>query len=225
MSLIDRIVSLFEKEPSDLAGIRQLLSTRELTEAELAKLAVCFTDMCFCEYSDAFDPGCECVRLQNLHSDHILEAIELLLEFGLNPNAIVAGHNVIWNLAGIDAPNVAASVLQLLLEHGGNPNHILSDDNETIFEYLDFMVSYDSYMHRFFHIVQCWLVCMAYGACWQDNHKIPLTMLGGHTVEIFRDFRLYDYEIEYLPQEPGKFGCWIMHIFNTETGEEVARFE
>ena len=122
-------------------------------------------------------------------------------------------------------PNVAASVLQLLLEHGGNPNHILSDDNETIFEYLDFMVSYDSYMHRFFHIVQCWLVCMAYGACWQDNHKIPLTMLGGHTVEIFRDFRLYDYEIEYLPQEPGKFGCWIMHIFNTETGEEVARFE
>ena len=27
-----------------------------------------------------------------------------------------------------------------------------------------------------------------------------------------------------LPQEPGKFGCWIMHIFRVDNDEEVARF-
>ena len=36
---------------------------------------------------------------------------------------------------------------------------------------------------------------------------------------------LYDYEIEPLPKEPGKYGCWIMHIYNIETREEVAVYK
>ena len=64
---------------------------------------------------------------------------------------------------------------------------------------------------------------MAYGACWRDGN-IPITMLGEKTVDIFKDFELYDYEIEPLPQEPGKYGCWIMHIYNIATHEEVARY-
>ena len=44
------------------------------------------------------------------------------------------------------------------------------------------------------------------------------------TVEIFKEFEQFDYEIEPLPQEPGKYGCWIMHIFNIHTREEVARY-
>ena len=73
--------------------------------------------------------------------------------------------------------------------------------------------------------VQYWLLLMAYGACWQNNGKIPLTMLGNNSVEIFKNYELYDYEIEPLPKEPGKYGCWIMHIYNVETREEVAVYK
>jgi hypothetical protein len=37
-------------------------------------------------------------------------------------------------------------------------------------------------------------------------------MLGNNSVEIFKNYELYDYEIEPLSQEPGKYGCRIMHI-------------
>ena len=33
---------------------------------------------------------------------------------------------------------------------------------------------------------------MAYGACWQNNGKIPLKMLGNNSVEIFKNYELYD---------------------------------
>ena len=115
--------------------------------------------------------------------------------------------------------------MRLLLENGGNPNHLIPSEGETVFEYIDFMVSYDQYMHEYFYTVQCWLVLMAYGACWRNNGEIPLTMLGENSVEIFKNYELYDYEIEPLPQIPGKFGCWIMHIFNIETKEEVAVYK
>ena len=42
--------------------------------------------------------------------------------------------------------------------------------------------------------------------------------------EYNKEFEQYDYDIEPLPQEPGKYGCWIMHIFNIHTQEEVARY-
>ena len=58
---------------------------------------------------------------------------------------------------------------------------------ETLFEYIAFKVSYDEYTHEYFHTVQCWLLLMAYGACWQDGN-IPITMLGEKSVDIFKDF-------------------------------------
>ncbi len=221
MNLVKQINELFEKAPFDLSGIRQLLSCRKLTESELAELAVGFTKQCFGEYYDALDPEIESVTIENMHSNHIIGAISLLLEFGLDPNTIVDDDNVMWNSMWIDAPHMAASVLKLLLENGGNPNHFIPSEGESLFEYISFKVSYDEYTHEYFHTVQCWLLLMAYGACWQDG-EIPIKMLGGKTVEIFKDIDLYDYEIEPLPQEPGKYGCWIMHIYNVETTEEVA---
>lgn len=145
----------------------------------------------------------------------------LLLEFGLNPNTIVKDENVMWNTMWIDAPNTAAAVLKLLLENGGEANHFIPGENETLFEYIAFKVSYDEYTHDYFHTVQCWLILMAYGASW-SNGEIPITMIGNNTVDIFKNYQMYDYVIEPLPKEPGKYGCWRMHIYNIETKEEVA---
>ncbi len=223
MNIVNQIKELFEQAPSNLNEIRKLLELRKFKEDELAELAVSFTDNCFCEYHDALDPEVESVTIENMNSNYVVDAIRLLLEFGLNPNTIVNDDNVMWNAMWIDAPNVAASVMRLLLENGGSPNHLIPAEHETLFEYIAFKVSYDEYTHEYFHTVQCWLLLMAYGGCWEDGN-IPITMLGGKSVEIFKNFELYDYEIEPLPQETGKYGCWIMHIYNIATHDEVARY-
>ena len=221
MYLVNQIKERFNNTPSDIEGLRELLSMRKFTEEELAEIAVDFTDHCFCEYQDAIGLRVPEITLENMKSNYILNAIALLLEFGLNPNTIVEDENVMWNTMWIDAPNVAADVLKLLLENGGDPNHLIPSERETIFEYIAFKVSYDEYTHDYFYTVQCWLILMAYGACW-DNGEIPITMLGDNTVDIFKNYQMYTYEIEPLPQEPGKYGCWRMHIYNIETREKVA---
>lgn len=223
MGFIEQIKTSFEEQPSDLAKIRALLISGDPSKEDLAELAISFTGDCFCEYHDALDPEIESVTIENMHSNYIIEAIQLLLEFGLDPNTIFDNDNVLWCAMWIDAPNVAASVMRLLLENGADPNHFIPAEHETLFEFIAFKVSYDEYTHDYFHTVQCWLVLMAYGACWRDG-GIPITMLGKHSVEIFKEFEQYDYKIEPLPQEPGKYGCWIMHIFNIHTQEEVARY-
>ena len=223
MNLIKQIKELFDQGSSSLDEIRKLLSLREFTKDELAELAVNFTDACFFEYHDALCPEVESVTIENMHSNYVIDAIKMLLEFGLDPNTIFDNDNVMWCTMWITAPNVAASLMRLLLENGGDPNHFMPSEYETLFEYIAFKVSYDEYTHEYFHTVQCWLVLMAYGACWRDG-GIPIAMLGKHSVEIFKNFEQYDYEIEPLPPEPGKYGCWIMHIFNIHTREEVARY-
>lgn len=248
MELIDQIKEHFKRTPSDLEGIKKLLSSQQLTEDELAELAISFADECFYEYNDAIHSENKSVRISNMHSNYIIEAIDLLLQFGLDPNTIVKGDNVMWSAMWIDAPNVAASLLRLLLEHGGDPNHYLPREGDSIFGYIDVKVSIDEYTHDFFHTVQCWLLLMGYGARWR-NGELSLTMLGENSVKIFKNFERYDYEIELLPQKPRKHSCWfmhildivrpykhkkddfcdldfwIMHIFDVETKEEVAVYK
>jgi hypothetical protein len=201
-----------------------MFSQREFTKEELSKIALGCIDKCFGEYSDARNPEYPNFTVDNMSSNYIIDAITLLIERGLDPNLVVNDDNPIWNAMWIDAPNIGASVMRLLLENGGDPNHYLSSEGETVFDYISFKVSYDEYTHDYFHTVQCWLVLMAYGACWK-NGELPLTMLNGNSVEIFKKFELYDYTIEPLPQEVGKYGCWIMHIYNVETNEEVAQYK
>lgn len=227
MNLVNEIIELFEKKPSELSKIAQLLSSRKFTDEELAKIAFSFVDECFCEYRDSIVQKFEPVGAEYLHFNYIVDAIEMLLQSGLNPNIIVDDYNVMWQTIFIDAPDIAATVLKLLLENGGDPNHFIPAEGESLFETIHFDVSYDDFIctHSYFHTVQCWLLLMAYGACWRDNKEIPLTMVGDNTVEIFKDFKKFNFDFEPLPQVKNCFGCWIMHIYNTETNEEVAMYK
>ena len=220
MNAVEKIKKIFDEKPVAMDEIRSLLSSREFTKEELAEIANYFTDHCFCEYRDALNPEIDEITLENMSSNYIIDAISLLLEFGLDPNVIVNDENALDNAQWIDAPDVGATVMRMLLENGGDPNLWIPTEPETLFEYVAFKVSYDE-CAEYFNIFQCWLVLMAYGGCW-SNGEIPITMLGGKTVDIFKNFELFDYAIEQLPKEPGKYGLWRMHIYNIETKEEVA---
>ena len=94
MDLLNQIKRQFNNTPSDLVTLEKLLSIRKLTSNELASLAIEFVSNCFCEYRDALNPEIPSLTVENMHSNHIIDAIKLLLKFGLNPNTIVDEENV-----------------------------------------------------------------------------------------------------------------------------------
>ena len=84
--------------------------------------------------------------------------------------------------------------------HGDNPNLKFSDSSETLFEYVTFGINVDVVERtelgdNFF----CWLLLMAYGGCYDDG-EIPLELLNGHDVHIFKDFERFNYKVEWIPR-------------------------
>lgn len=210
--------------PPDWEKVRLSFSHEDFSQEELAYMAYESASWCSYEFLDAQAPLVKEAGIDSMHSGHLLDCLQFLLEKGLNPNATVNGDdNVLWELMWVDAPNLAAKALRMLLENGGDPNLRLASEPETLFEYVAFMVSFDEHSPAFFHIVQFWLVLMAYGGCRRDG-TIPLKMLNGNSVDIFKDFEKYDYCIEPFPQGPENMGCWIMHIYEIATKTEVARY-
>ena len=229
MNCVTELKDLLSEIPPNWDKIKRVLESYRFTKQELTEIALHIMDNCFNEYGDAKYSGAETISLESLHSAYLIHSLELLLECGLDPNDIADFHkpflsdNVLWGAQWVDAPNVGAGALRLLLERGGNPN--IDSDAESLFDYVAFRVAYDDYDYdyEFAHVAQCWLVLMAFGGRFRDG-TIPLTMLNGHAPEIFRNFERFDYEIEPLPQEPDKYGCWRMRIYDKATKEEVARY-
>jgi len=122
--------------------------------------------------------------------------------------------------------------MRLLLEHGADPN--LHFESDTLFETLDSNIVIDvtygfvgdidddndhvytwSIYDVKFHL---WLVLMGYGAKLNTGNP-PVTMKNDHSLAIFRQHERFDFRIEYTKE--ARDG-WIMHIFERNTGEEVA---
>lgn len=222
---LEDMKNMIDKCPPDLTDFDRALDVGKYSPQELAELAYHAADNCFGEYSDFCSGQFPEMQESNLHGNYLPWILRLLLWHGLDPNIeTFSGDTALQALQWVNQPNVAADTLRLLLEHGGNPNLQPSGDSETLFDTVAFRVSYDEYTHNFFHTVQFWLVLMAYGGCWEDG-QIPLTMLNGHEVSIFKEFEHFDYTIESLPEKPHTYGNWIMHIFDKRTGDEVAVYK
>ena len=218
---LESLKKLFCTVPPDWDRIRKELAAGDCSEDDLTELAVAVTDECFCEYRDALDPEVMAVTEETMYSRHVVTALEILLEYGLNPNHFIDGENPMWNTQWMDAPNVGACALRLLLEHGGDPNLLTEYDPETLFEYVAFKVAEDVDGKNYLCIVQCWWVLLAYGGCYRDG-SIPIAMLKDKDVSIFKDFERFYFIIER--GAPKNIYDWKMHIYDRETREEVAQY-
>lgn len=224
MKDIEKVKALFSELPPRFDEIRRHLDQDRPTKEDLADIAHDLADDCFCEYWSTMNPKIQENSVDSIHSNYLIESLRLLLQYGLDPNTITAdGDNIMWMLQWVDAPNVGAAALRLLLEHGGNPNLVLPDEGEGLFASVSFSVSEDEHDHSYFHTVQFWWVLMAFGGCY-DNGNIPIEMLNGKKVDIFRDFEQFDFELENVPNARTVNTSWLMRVFNAETREEVARY-
>lgn len=219
----EHLIRLFSEIPPDRKKIEDVFSQYTFSKEQLAKIAVALAQDCFMEYSDALDDRFPDITPDHMNSNHLLESLQQLLNHGLDPNICVGedADNVMWSLQFVNAPNIGASAMRLLLENGADPNRKIPPNEVSIFDDLDFSV-YDN-NGAFAYMVQCWLVLMAYGGRW-ENGNIPLTMLNGNKVEIFKDFEYFDYSVEPLKEEPKYSWSWLMRVYDMRTHEEVARY-
>ncbi len=222
MSWKDRcnLITALSAIPPDMSTAKTILLEGQITREELAAVAAEVTEDCFLEcYSPWRSKKSKCKA--DMHSYYILDTLRLLLEHGLDPNVTADDENVMWNVQNIDAPNVGAAALRLLLEHGGNlnlePYHSLA-----CFEDTDAALYYGDTDSREVCVIQSLCVMAAYGGRCRNGY-LPIIMLNGYNVDIFKKFEDYEYIWEKNPY-CSNHGRWMIRIYRKDTGEEVARY-
>ena len=219
---MNKIKEVLAAIPLDWDKARKILDDKRYTKEELAEIALHVAEGCFCEYADIVDyQGLEQYVPEETHSHYLVDTLKLLLEYGLDPNVIIDESNVMWQTMYIDVPDVGAAALRLLLEHGGDPNLELPHE-AGLFTELDFRVIEDGYDYGFRHVVQCWLVAVAYGGKNEDD-VLPIRMRSGIKVDLFKDFERYDYVFEWIPGQSGRPYRLDLIIFDKEKREVLAR--
>lgn len=202
LNLSEKSKCLFEllsSIPPQFEAAKDCLDTHQLSADEITRVGNLYADKCLWDYDDYLyenlPDNCALRDLpfptgvtQGIPSAYIYDVVDLLLQYGLDPNAVyeVDGYtyNIMQLILYIDNEYVAADTMRLLLDHGGNPN--LQTDTETVFERIVFEIwfgaveqearwRYDSWIH-------IWMVLLAYGG--EIPEKKPI-------VETYREYENY----------------------------------
>ena len=187
-----------------------------------------------CHLIDYDDPRIESARfgesIPEIESSHLLEAIQILLRFGLDPNYSwnddLTG-NIMWSMHFVFNGYQAADAVNLMLEHGGNPNLILdgwsligdlcSDISWFLGGDVESRYIADSFMHYL-------MVVIGHGAKFDDGDDIVVTY-DGFNVSDFQDHRNYYCGFIHVKYEDDPYNTTAVSFFDKRTNSEVARLE
>ena len=166
------------------------------------------------------------VVISGMESTHMVEALSILFDYGLDPNMILVDpedgdeYNIMHELYWVDNGYLGAESMTLMMEHGGAPELIVSGDNlfreltdDVIFwmNEADDRVLYDIE-------VRCWMVLVGYGATLDG--KPPVDPCGKFDLRLFRNFRDFYYGV--IHSDRSNDG-WEICFFDQRTNWEVAR--
>ncbi len=168
--------------------------------------------------------------ISGLESSHLLEAMRILLDFGLDPNYSTDGDitgNIMWGMHFVFNGYQAADAVALMLEHGGDPNlelngwRLIDDLCVDISWFLggdeDSRYIADSFM-------KYWMVFVGYGAKWEDGSEIVKTY-ANFQIEDFRDHRNYYCGFIHVKYDDDPVNTSAVSFFDKRTNREVARLE
>ena len=170
------LLEFLSQIPPDLMAAERFLKEAAVSVGEINEVAVSYADMCFwdvVDFEQEHATSCSEGIVPDLHSTYILEVLELLLRFGLDPNGFVDGNNIMDSLRYVENELLAADALVLLLEHGGRADLFIPEEGETLFRAVDFDICYgvgeQSNRRMFTSWVHCWMVLVGYGARYSKN--------------------------------------------------------
>ena len=214
-----RLLDLLRKIPPDLTAAEQLLQEVPFRAEEVTKTALAYADDCFLDSHDWAqehgDPpiGCE---IPGLGSSGICDVLRLLLRFGLDPNRIMDGDNIMAQLFFVDNGYLAADALALLLGHGGDPDLFLPEEGETLFSRFDFDVLFGAVEQecrwRYVSTVHCWMVLLGCSA--------QLEKRGG-----IRLFREYDFRERFDLKRLRNHRAYDFSLIHGEEGFAVSIYD
>lgn len=162
------LLKLLGSFPPDIGAAWAFLQSENLSPEEVTNAGLCYIGACYGDIApdayDSADPQALHV-VPNVRSAYICDVIGLLLEFGLEPNGVYDGKNIMFELTCMDNEYIAADTLALLFEKGGDPNFAPYDTS--LFCALDFSVCNDMMDQpdraRFASLVHMWMAAIGYG--------------------------------------------------------------
>ena len=235
------------KLSENAAKLHELLFTKEFDASAL----ISFLNSGVCSYDDINTTTLkyidDCVQLidyddprfktasfgeiiPGLESSHLLEAISILLRYGLDPNFSLNDDitgNIMWSMHFVFNGYQAADAVALMFEHGGNPN--LTFDGWSLIGDLCADISWfvggdvkpryiaDAFMHY-------WMVVVGYGAKWDDGSEIVVTYDDFKESE-FKDHRKFYCGFIHVEYEDDPVNKIALSFFDKTTNREVARRE
>lgn len=213
------LLNLLLELPPGFEDAKNLLQTEQLPADSITKVGIEYANACFLDYDEGFDKK-QMPRgiAQGRHSTYLTDVIKLLLEHGLNPNAVYCfdglnEYNIMDKILFVDNEYVAADTLALLLENGGNPN--LRVGGNTIYDDVEFSIWFGSNNQeirwRYDAKVHIWMVLLAYGGKFsQKDEEEPVKVFKAYNSEWsckmfdlkdLRNHRAYYYRISIEDKE------------------------
>lgn len=222
------LYNLMSRLPPDLDAIRSFLAESDLSSDKITVTAIRFIyEECQYEYSEEKQP-------EELHSTYLKDMLEVLLEYGLNPNGVYDCGNIMDSLSLVDTNYVAADTMALLLEHGGDL--YLTVDDEILFDEIEFDVIFGAHNQedrmRYDQLIHEWLVMIGFGAhslsADGDRKEMVRFFEPPYYDELHKDFTIENFKEHRnfywaLTHVPGNGESWSLHIIDKNTGWEVLR--
>lgn len=228
----EELLKMLSALPPDFSKIEKALSENQYTVNDISRAGYDFASNCWADCLDNSNEQeesySEAKFIPNLNSSFMLPVFELLLKYGLDPNAICDGESLMSAVAYVFNEYTAADTLALLLKHGGNPK--IFDSEESLLDKIDFDVvfgSYEQYNRAVYDSwVHCWFVLLGYSE--NESHGEPLVTVfedqpcefGKFEISDLINHRNYTFGISNVPERGEK---WSLHIFDKRTHFEVAR--
>ena len=216
------------KVPPDLEGAEVLINGGDYSGDDISLVGAALMKDYYVDF-EASDPD-HYSRVEP-QAPYVYDVVKLLLEHGLDPNAVYGDTNIMSDLLFVSTPYVAADTLALLLEHGGRTDLVV--DGARIFDDLDFDIVFDAFNQEirssYDSTVHCWFVMLGYGARLRDG-SLPVDIFdvydedylnkNAFDISLLKDHNNYTFGISNVP---GRGESWSLHIFDKRTFYEVAR--
>lgn len=172
---------LFTKDFSKQELIKQL-DSGSYSAADINMAAYQYVDSCHDADIEAyqnhlFDDLAFGELLPGIESSHLVEAIQVLLEYGLDPNKIFVYDDggqvsILSTLMFVYNGYQSADAAAAMFRHGDNPS-LLVEDNSLIrslnFELLFFLGGDEEFRYFSDSVVHYWMVFIGYGAKLEDG--------------------------------------------------------
>lgn len=231
----DGLLQTLLTHSADLAEIENCLKLKKCSGDEVSRAGYDYANECWSDCLDYFDkcPEEVCCSepafIPNILSSNMPQVFDLLLKYGLDPNAVCEGETVLSCVSSVYNEYIAADTLALLMEHGGNPSLVVS--GESLSDRIDFDIMFGAFEQEnrriYDSIVHCWFVLLGYrdNACCDKS----LDIFARRRLEC----RLPDFKLEDLKHHRNYYyglsnvhsrgEDWSLHIFDKRTRWEVVR--